>query len=46
MQLQTCESGSVIHVVLKQVLKGKPIKATDNTEVEYWFTKAGYAKLT
>lgn len=34
------------HVALKQVLKGKTIKATDNREVEYWFTKAGCAELT
>lgn len=46
MQLQTCESGSVIHVALKQILKGKTMKATDKWEVEYWFTKARYTKLT
>lgn len=46
MQLHICESGSVKHVVVKEVLKGKTIKATDKREVEYWFTKGGCAKLT
>lgn len=46
MQLQICQSGSVMHVVVKQVLKGKTIKVTDKRKVEYWFTKAGCAKLT
>lgn len=46
MQLQICQSGSVIHVALKQVLKGKIIKARDKREVEYWFTKAGRVELT
>lgn len=40
------KSVSIVHVVLKQVLKGKTTKAADKREVKYWFTKAGCAKLT
>lgn len=40
------KSGSVVHVALEQVLKGKTTKAVDKREVKYCFTKAGCAKLT
>lgn len=39
MQLQICQSGSVMHVVVKQVLKGKTITVTYKRKVGYSLPK-------